>query len=1639
VISRTRATVATILTASLAFAGLISMPIAASAAPVVATSTTAAALPVPDATITGVVTTTTGKAIVGATVEVWLYDENTGETSDEPVATATTVTKGAYTLQVPAGLYFVEFRSPEGNPNYVDEYWKNSSTIWNSDLLVLESGDTAKKINGTLAASAHITGTILKPDATTFEASELEIDVCTVETYDDGEDSWSDVECGFGRATIDAAGKYTVSNIGAGSYTVHVTYTGTGNFRDEYYPNAHKPSDATTFTLKSGATVTGKNLVLDPGATITGVITGEGTGVLENATVGVHEDYTDEWGDSYNEPDETALKTVQTNADGEYTITGLWGATYYLNALTATAGDIDFAAEWFDNVYSSSRATPLAVTAATPIVRDIELAVASDLRGTVLDVAGEPVAGITVTLSRALSATDNRDEYITEVVTDDSGAYAFENLAEGEYFVYYDEYSEDDEWSTYLGQYYGAAAGEGIHEASRINLGGGNDSVVDLNVTRGGSYTGTVFADGEPLADASVAALSDGFYAAEASTDENGEFTLTGLPAGGYTIEVEYYGPFDPDDECWYDDDCVYTGPQYQTLSIVASPVAVDSEPTGLGKLVLDASNTINGTVTGSTGKTVKNAELVAYAKGSDGYREVDGARSDAKGRFSLTDIPRGDIYILIYASGYPVQFLGGTDNETFATPVRVDDSARTITRDIQLFKGSSVSGTIRDSVTGRALPDVLVLAEKYGTDAAVSPQLTSLSETSRKGTYTLAGLSAGTYDISANSESLYDDFSDHESKVTKVAIGSKDVTTNFALAPLSRITGKVTDSEGTPLAFIDVFAFPEFGDAYDYGFTSTDQFGRYTLYVKPGNYVLDFADNSNAHAETFSGGVADYEDASIVTAGATSVTANVTMLNFPGRVTATITGEFDNELDGYALLERTPVGGGEPWTYFIWLDTLYDATLSIPNLRTGDYSMSISASDWEGDLEGYTGTFTITDDDPLVDLGSISLGNNLGWVDEEYPGNIGDLPVITSATPTVGDELQLDTGDWDEEIVDFEYQWFRNGTAILGATHSSYFVTPGDAGKKISARLIPLTIDGPEYRSYLETAATEPVLKAAAANAFTEPSISGLTRVGQTLTLDAGEWDLDGLSFAYSWVRTTGEKTKVVSTKATYKPVIADITSGSTLSATVTVTRAGFESTSRTVEVGDIQPAAALTQTKKSVVSYDDETDTYSVTPGTWSPKGAVISYAWFISDEDGEGGAGEGSTYTPNPGQEHFAISVKVTAKKPGYATTTVEHFARPLAQLEWLSEPTTGGTNQVGGVLTINTNGAATEPEATGYTFEWRVDGTVVKGATKSTYSPTKAGGDVTAVVTATRTRFGSVSTEPVQFGVTTTGGSFQGDLAVSGNPAIGHTLTADLGYVSPTPTTATYQWFTSVNGGVPVKIAKATKSTYVPTAADYEAELTVVATLSRSGYLKTVLTAQSHPIEARMPSGKPTIVRTAKVGTAITAAPGEWDTVGTTFSYQWTLNGTEIFGATAQSYTPRPEDLDEEIAVIVTGKIAGVAPSPVTSNSVTIEPGAAPKPTKAPAITVGGKSVTKTTLGKTLTASAGTWKASGIALEYQWQIMDGAVWVDIASANGKTLKLDSDAFASGSKVRVVVVATAAGYATSSPAASKTITVK
>ena len=105
---------------------------------------------------------------------------------------------------------------------------------------------------------------------------------------------------------------------------------------------------------------------------------------------------------------------------------------------------------------------------------------------------------------------------------------------------------------------------------------------------------------------------------------------------------------------------------------------------------------------------------------------------------------------------------------------------------------------------------------------------------------------------------------------------------------------------------------------------------------------------------------------------------------------------------------------------------------------------------------------------------------------------------------------------------------------------------------------------------------------------------------------------------------------------------------------------------------------------------------------------------------------------------------------------------------------------------------------------------------------------------------------------------------------------------------------------------------------------------------TGAITAVQVETGEAVEPGTPlnTAPPTITGTPEVGKRLTAHPGEWDTAGLHFAYQWAADGVAIPRATDRRYTVRSADQGKEITVTVTATKGDLPPGTATSEGVTV---------------------------------------------------------------------------------------------------------
>ncbi|MCW2814914.1 MAG: hypothetical protein JWN84_2369 [Nocardioides sp.] len=177
-------------------------------------------------------------------------------------------------------------------------------------------------------------------------------------------------------------------------------------------------------------------------------------------------------------------------------------------------------------------------------------------------------------------------------------------------------------------------------------------------------------------------------------------------------------------------------------------------------------------------------------------------------------------------------------------------------------------------------------------------------------------------------------------------------------------------------------------------------------------------------------------------------------------------------------------------------------------------------------------------------------------------PGS-ATAPTATRATAITGEArtgstLTATPPTWDQTTgVTTTYQWKRAGTAIAGATQTTYVVTADDVAKAVTVvatgRTSPTTAT--ESPSPVVTPTT-----GAAPTASTKPDITGTSAIGSTLAVSSGTWTGPQSTYTYQWYRSRGRGAAPITgaTGTTYQLTNAD--AGRKVVVLVFAARPGYE-----------------------------------------------------------------------------------------------------------------------------------------------------------------------------------------------------------------------------------------------------------------------------------------------------------------------------------------------------------------------------------------------------------------------------------------------------------------------------------------------
>ena len=770
------------------------------------------------------------------------------------------------------------------------------------------------------------------------------------------------------------------------------------------------------------------------------------------------------------------------------------------------------------------------------------------------------------------------------------------------------------------------------------------------------------------------------------------------------------------------------------------------------------------------------------------------------------------------------------------------------------------------------------------------------------------------------------------------------------------------------------------------------------------------------------------------ITSGGTARTYTLVTADAGASITVTVTAAHPNFVDEDS--ESSAITGVGQFTA--------TTAPTISGTREVDHTLTANVSGWtpaptswayawyrdDGFIEGATEqTLDLTSDD-LNHTFKVRVTGSLDdyesvWRESTFTGLIGTTwftatgtVVIEDSAMSLGDELTATNASWVPDPDSYTYQWLRNGSSISGATEATYTIVDADLAKSISVRVKPVRAG---YVSSSNGVLSQTISIPLASFDITGlPTISGTTSVPNQLSLStAGVFSPAATSTQIQWLRNSTEITGA--TASTYDLVAAD--SGKSISVRVTVNRTGYEPSTVTTDVSEVSVASRFTASPNPSITGTPQVDkTLTANTSGWLPEPTSFTYQWL---RNGVAISGEVSeTYDVVPADIGALISVAITPFLDNYIPTVRTSRATAAVYAATFGAtrpvPTISGLKKVGAALTAELSGWT--PSPTSVSYQWLRNGVAIVDATSALYTLTSNDLGSAISVRATPVKAGyaaapvtSLDTAPIALGVF----SNTPTPTISGTVAQGSTLTAAIAAWTPTATVS-YVW---KRAGV--AISGATNGTYVVAAADAGSVLSVTATGARTGYAPVSVSSTNTiavPSLSFADTENPTITGDAAVGSALSVDYGDPDPLPETVTYQWLLDDEEIPDATGETYIPVADDLYQDITVTVSYDRAGYEHWSETSEvSVSVAQGTIGSLT-APIITGTAR------LGRTLTATFGTWDAAVESFTYQW-FRDGdplgePVTVAAASAASVTYVLTSEDV--GGVITFDVLAMKDGYA-------------
>jgi hypothetical protein len=400
-------------------------------------------------------------------------------------------------------------------------------------------------------------------------------------------------------------------------------------------------------------------------------------------------------------------------------------------------------------------------------------------------------------------------------------------------------------------------------------------------------------------------------------------------------------------------------------------------------------------------------------------------------------------------------------------------------------------------------------------------------------------------------------------------------------------------------------------------------------------NYVLTSSDYGKKITAQVLGGLAGYIPHTATSAATVSVAKGV----FNGTLAAPVVTETD--LATRTLTAVVPAGSitdASPSYSYQWYrgtSKISKATKSYYKLTSSDYGKNITVRVTVS-KSNYSSMYLYSADASYSLIPSSTTPTITGTL------AIGETISVAPVTTTL---------NGSPVTPDFTYRWYRNTSAISGATSSSYTLTPADAGKTIKVTVTSSKEGALGWSKTSESTAKLGSSTTAMAgwNAQANATVS-VPDASKVLTVTGTGITEPDVTYAYQWYRGSSKISKA--TKSYYKLTSSD--AGKLISVRVIASKSTFTSITKTsVPVNYTVTADAAPVISDTTPAVNDTLTiimpTYTLAGSPYVPSSGDFTYRWYRSGSSISGATGD--TYVVKSSDKGKTIKVKVTVTAPNY----------------------------------------------------------------------------------------------------------------------------------------------------------------------------------------------------------------------------------------------------------------------------------------------------------------------------------------------------------------------------------------------------